>query len=91
MCIRDRSKTTTATENPPVVAVTFAAWSHPQGAIRAGCKGTQLAIVEPKPSDGYTTSRRLAWIRSSITFDGPEKLSVFVSCADGLPSFSTGR
>jgi hypothetical protein len=81
----------TATADPSVVAVTFAAWSGPQGAIRAGCKGTQLAIVEPKPSDGYTASQRLALIRSSITFDGPEKLSVLVSCEDGLPRFSTMR
>jgi hypothetical protein len=81
----------TATADPSVVAVTFAAWSHPQGAIRAGCKGTQLAIVEPKPSDGYTASQRLVLIRSSITFDGPEKLSVLVSCEDGLPRFSTMR
>ena len=81
----------TATADPSVVAVTFAAWSGPQGAIRAGCKGTQLAIVEPKPSDGYTVSQRLALVRSSITFDGPEKLSVVVSCEDGLPRFSTMR
>lgn len=85
------SKTTTATENPSVVALTFAAWRHPQGAIWAGCTGTKLAFFEPKASDGYTATQRLAWIRSSITFDGPEKLSVFVSCADGLPSFSTVR
>ena len=42
------SKTTTATENPSVVALTFAAWRHPQGAIWAGCTGTKLAFFEPK-------------------------------------------
>lgn len=85
------SKTATATVNPSVEAVTFAAWSQPQGTVRAGCKGTQLTLVEPKASDGYTASPRLAWIRSLITFDGAEKLSVFVTCEDGLPSFSTVR
>ena len=85
------NKTATATVNRSVEAVTFAAWSQPQGAIRAGCKGTQLTLVEPKASDGYTASPRLAWIRSVITFDGAEKLSVFVSCENGLPSFSTVR
>jgi heme-binding NEAT domain protein len=43
----DGSKTATATVHHSVKAVTFAAWSQPQGAVRAGYKGTQLALVEP--------------------------------------------
>ena len=41
------SKTANATVNASAADVTFAARSHPQDAVRAGCKGTQLALIEP--------------------------------------------
>jgi hypothetical protein len=84
-------KTATGSGSATVVAVSFSAWRHAEGAIRAGCNGPSLAFVESKAGDGYEASQRASWFRTAITFDGPTTVSVGVSCSDGKPSFSILR
>jgi hypothetical protein len=71
-----------------VVATSLSVWKEAEGAIRAGCMGTELTFVEAKPSQGYEASQRTSWVRTAVTFKGPTKVSVGVSCSGGEPSFS---
>ena len=81
-------KATTTSASATVQAASFSAWRQTAGAIWAGCQGPTLTYVDPKPSDGYGATQRASWIHTSITFEGPTRVSVRVGCSDGKPSFS---
>jgi len=80
-------QTTGTSGNPVVAAASVATWRQAQGVIRAACEGTTLASVQLKPGEGYEATDRTSPVRGAITFDGPRKLSVRVSCTEGTPSF----
>jgi hypothetical protein len=80
--------TATVSGSGAVVAMSISAWREAEGAIRAGCQGTELTFVEAKPSDGYDAIQRTSWLRTAVAFTGPTKVSVGVSCSGGEPSFS---
>ncbi len=79
---------TKASDSLLVATESFSTVRLSEGAIRAGCNETALTFVEPKPSDDYQSTQRTSGSRTSVTFDGPTELTVWVSCSDGKPSFS---